>query len=217
MNQQPWKLSHRLCSWCIWQKKHVAVYHHDRVSFLNHWQRGRRDKADKQTLSRKTSPIWRCSCHVVARPHQAFRKWHIGQGGHFSIAGGLFCFTSVMPTQSSLVPKEKVSTLVIWGLIRYSHRLRIYLSLECAPREDPAASEASVNGDPNKVCGFVPRAHCNIFFAICTCQSQWNKSFRCQFSSMFQAVLPLTVAVSLSDDEHVPIVCFNDKKVQNIM
>lgn len=154
MNQQPWKLSHPLCSWCIWQKKHVAVYHHDRVSFLNHWQRGRRDKADKQTLSRKTSLIWRCSCHVVARPHQAIRKWHIAQSGHFSIAGGLFCFTSAMPTQSSLVPKEKVSTLVIWGLIRYSHRLRIYLSLECALREDPAASEASVNGDPNKECGF---------------------------------------------------------------
>lgn len=170
----------------------------------------------QKDVSRKTSLIWRCSCHVVARPHQAIRKWHIAQSGHFSIAGGLFCFTSAMPTQSSLVPKEKVSTLVIWGLIRYSHRLRIYLSLECALREDPAASEASVNGDPNKECGFwCSWRTATFFFAIGTCQSQWNKSFRCQFSSMFQAVLPLTVAFSLSDDDHVPIVCFNDKKVSD--
>ena len=33
------------------------------MSFLDPWERGCRDKADKQVLSRKTSLIWRCSCH----------------------------------------------------------------------------------------------------------------------------------------------------------
>lgn len=62
--------------------------------------------------------------------------------------------TSVRPTQSSIRCKDKVSSLVIWVLIRYSHRQGIYLSLQCGPQEDPAASEASVNGDPNKECSF---------------------------------------------------------------
>lgn len=64
---------------------HLAVYHHGTVSFLDQGPEG---QSIKQAPGRKTSPVWRCWCNVVAQPHQVIRKWRTAQSGHFSIAGG---------------------------------------------------------------------------------------------------------------------------------
>lgn len=83
------------------------------------------------------------------------------RAGTSLLQGG--CSAALQRCPHSL-PLKKVLALVIWGLIRYSHGLGIYLSLECGPREDPAASEASVNGDPDKECSLWCSWHNATFF-----------------------------------------------------
>lgn len=118
MDQQPWKwifVTHWLMLLVYLADKAcdvlLAVHHHGGVSLVNQGPEG---QSIKQAPSRKTSPVWRCPCHVVAQPHQVIRKWHTAQSGHFSIAGWRGAVLLHCSNAHKVFPWNFFSTLVIW-------------------------------------------------------------------------------------------------------